>query len=250
MELGVGKNMVVAIRYWMKAFGLSTPDEKLTNLAHFIFDDAKGVDPFLEDEATLWLLHFHLIHNGTASIYSLIFNDLRKEKLQFQESNFINLVSRIAESRGANTINPKTLSGDWGVFIKMYGKSDSTAKDVDEISAGLLVDLHLLQSWKTGKNETFAIPNAERDEIPPAIILYSILNGCQFETSIGFHQLLNDANSPGSIFALSSNGLQEKLMELAREFEGIVFNDQSGVKELQFRSKPDPTDILRNYYDS
>lgn len=27
VELGVGKNMVNAIRYWMKAFGLTNPDD-------------------------------------------------------------------------------------------------------------------------------------------------------------------------------------------------------------------------------
>jgi hypothetical protein len=250
LELGVGKNMVVAIRYWLKAFGLATSDDKLTDLAHLIFNDENGFDPYLEDEATLWLLHFHLVSNGTASVYSLIFNELRKEKIQFQESNFLNLVNRVAETRGANTLNPKTISSDWGVFIKMYGKSDSTAKDVDEVSAGLLIDLNLLQSWKTGKIETFAITNSEREELSPAIVLYSILIGCEFETSIGFHQLLHESNSPGTIFALSPVGLQEKLIEITKQFEGITFNDQSGVKELQFRVKQEPFEVLRKYYGS
>jgi hypothetical protein len=250
LELGVGKNMVVAIRYWLKAFGLATADDKLTKLAHLIFDDADGFDPYLEDEATLWLLHFHLVKNGTASVYSLIFNELRREKIQFQESNFLNLVNRVAETRGANTMNTKTISSDWGVFVKMYGKSDSSAKDVDEVSSGLLIDLNLLQSWKTGRIETFAITNSERDELPAAVVLYAILIGCEFETSISFHQLLNEANSPGIVFALSAAGLQEKIVEITKQFEGITFNDQSGVKELQFRGKPEPIDVLRKYYGS
>lgn len=248
LELGVGKNMVVAIRYWLKAFGLATPEDKMTDLAHWIFDDSEGFDPYLEDEATLWLLHFHLVRNETASVYSLIFNELRKEKIQFQETNFLNFIARITENRSANTINPKTLQSDWGVFTKMYGNAGSTGKDADEVSAGLLIDLNLLQSWKTDRTETYAITNSERDELPPAIILYSILVGCEFETSIGFHQLLHDTNSPGTIFALSPSGLQDKLVDISRQFEGITFNDQSGVKELQFRIKPNPKEVLRHYY--
>lgn len=36
VELGVGKNMVSAIRYWLKAFSL-TKEDTLTDLAEYIF---------------------------------------------------------------------------------------------------------------------------------------------------------------------------------------------------------------------
>lgn len=37
VELGVGKNMVSAIRYWLKAFSL-TKEDTLTDLAEYIFN--------------------------------------------------------------------------------------------------------------------------------------------------------------------------------------------------------------------
>src|SRR3990172_6129188 len=63
--LGVGKNMVSSIRYWLQATGLAIPSEhrvdgrtqlKWTTLARFIVER----DPYLEDIATLWLLHLEL----------------------------------------------------------------------------------------------------------------------------------------------------------------------------------------------
>lgn len=37
VKLGVGKNMVASIRFWLRAFSLTTMDE-LTSLAKYIFD--------------------------------------------------------------------------------------------------------------------------------------------------------------------------------------------------------------------
>src|SRR4051812_26423424 len=81
VELGVGKNMVSAIKYWMKAFDLMTNDEKPTPFADRLLSE-NGWDPYLEDEASLWLLHYHLVRKGLASSYDLIFNEFRREKIE------------------------------------------------------------------------------------------------------------------------------------------------------------------------
>lgn len=56
ITLGVGKNMVASIRYWLRAFGV-TDNDTLTELGNYLFDESKGKDKYLEDTATLWLLH-------------------------------------------------------------------------------------------------------------------------------------------------------------------------------------------------
>ena len=71
VQLGVGKNMVAGIKYWLKAFGVFDYENKeLSDLGKRIFDD-KGWDPFLEDQGTLWLLHYYLVKQNHASIYSM-----------------------------------------------------------------------------------------------------------------------------------------------------------------------------------
>lgn len=47
IELGVGKNMVSSIRYWLRAFMLTSNDQ-LTPIADYIFNDENGVDPYVE----------------------------------------------------------------------------------------------------------------------------------------------------------------------------------------------------------
>ena len=77
VDLGVGKNMVSSVNYWMNSFGLARKSNQLSELAEFIFGE-NGVDPYLEDNASLWLLHYHLINENVASIYSIFFNQFRK----------------------------------------------------------------------------------------------------------------------------------------------------------------------------
>ena len=61
ISLGVGKNMVSSIRYWLKAFGITDATENLTEIGNYLFDEENGRDKYLEDLATLWLLHFNIV---------------------------------------------------------------------------------------------------------------------------------------------------------------------------------------------
>ena len=56
VALGVGKNMVSSIRYWLRAFGLINQDNEISPLANFIFDTETGYDTFVEDTQTIWLV--------------------------------------------------------------------------------------------------------------------------------------------------------------------------------------------------
>ena len=67
VELGVGKNMVSSIRFWMKAFDIIDQNDTPTVFANKLLSE-KGWDPYMEDEATLWLLHYNLVKKGMASL--------------------------------------------------------------------------------------------------------------------------------------------------------------------------------------
>ena len=56
-------------------------NNEISELASFIFDAKKGVDPYLENLATIWLLHYSLIKTQKASLYSLFFNEIKIKDL-------------------------------------------------------------------------------------------------------------------------------------------------------------------------
>lgn len=247
VQLGVGKNMVSSIRFWLKAFNIIDNKDIPTEFGKRLFDEENGYDPFLEDEASLWLLHYQLVKNGFASIYSIIFNEFRKEKLFFNKGTFVNYVKRIGESNPVLNFNENTVAKDFIVFSNLY-KSDPDSKDVEDSFSGILSEIELLKTTGKGKDEQFYIENTERDNLPESVVLYTILDNPNYGNSISLNSLEFDLNSPGSIFALNRSGLMNKISDLVGDFKDITFTDQAGIKELQFKNKVDAYTILDKYY--
>lgn len=247
VKLGVGKNMVSSIRFWLKAFNVIDHKDIPTEFGSRLLDDENGYDPFLEQEASLWLLHYQLVKNGFASIYSLIFNEFRKEKLFYNKETFVNYVKRIGEGNPDLNFNENTVAKDFIVFTNLY-KNDPESKDVEDSFSGILSEIELLKTTRKGKEEQFYIENTERDNLPEAVVLFSILENSNYGNSISLNSLEFDFNSPGSIFALNRSGLMNKISDLIDGFNDITFTDQAGIKELQFKSKLDPYKTLDNYY--
>lgn len=249
VKLGVGKNMVSSIRYWMKAFDLLSVNDELTDFAHKLLAD-DGFDPFLEDEASLWLLHYHLVKRGYASIYSFVFNELRKEKIEFTKDNFIGYLKRKSETEKSFPFSEKTLLEDFSVMSKMYLRSNAQNKDKEDSFSGLLTELDLIKSYNKGKEDIYIIENNERQEIPDEVILYAILDDNSFDLSVNLNNIEQNFNSVGSIFAINKNGILSKIENLTSKYPFVVYNDHSGIKELQFKNKPTADSILENYYGS
>ena len=247
VQLGVGKNMVSSIRFWLKAFNIIDNKDIPTEFGKRLFDDENGYDPFLEDEASLWLLHYQLVKNSFASIYSIIFNEFRKEKLFFNKETFVNYVKRIGESNTDLNFNENTVAKDFIVFANLY-KNDPESKDVEDSFSGILSEIELLKTTGKGKEEQFYIENTERDNLPEAVVLFTILDNSSYGNSISLNSLEFDLNSPGSIFALNRSGLMNKISDIVDEFKDITFTDQAGIKELQFKKKSDAYKILDTYY--
>jgi hypothetical protein len=247
VQLGVGKNMVSSIRFWLKAFNIIDNKDMPTEFGKRLFDDENGYDPFLEDEASLWLLHYQLVKNGFASIYSIIFNEFRKEKLFFNKETFVNYVKRIGESNTDLNFNENTVGKDFIVFTNLY-KNDPESKDVEDSFSGILSEIELLKTTGKGKEEQFYIDNTERDNLPEAVVLFTILDNSTYGNSISLNSLEFDLNSPGSVFALNRSGLMNKISGIVSEFKDITFTDQAGIKELQFKKKLEAFTILDTYY--
>ena len=259
IELGVGKNMVNALRYWLRAFGLVDPKDNLTILAKKLFEK-NGWDPYLEDIGTLWLLHFLLINQNKASIYNLIFNDFRKGKVDFTKPQLLGYLKRICLETDNTIFTESTLISDINVFLRTYlppKKDRETKIEVEEDFSSLLIDLDLLDTYKqivdrNGKPETvqwYRIENNFRDSLPYQIVLFVIAVNYKEDRSINFYELLRGENSPGVIFAMHEEALYDKIIEICEANpKKIVFSETAGNRTIQFRVDFDGLDILKGYY--
>jgi hypothetical protein len=253
--LGVGKNMVTSINYWLKSFGILDSNNSRTELANNIFDEKNGYDPYIESLATVWLLHYSLIKTNKASVYSLFFNDFRKGRTDFTKEQFLSYIRRILEGEGQKNINANTINNDISVFIRNYLKPSykETKIDIEEDFSSLMIDLDLMKSYKAenaeGKIvEWYKVENSLQVDLPPEIVLFSILDNEAYGKSISFKELLVGPNSPGNIFALNEEGLYQKLDTIVKKTKGLTYSETAGIRELQIKSSINKWDILNGYY--
>ncbi|HRP94301.1 MAG: DUF4007 family protein [Ignavibacteriaceae bacterium] len=250
VDLGIGKNMVNATQFWMKSFGLLNSHNSLSELADFIFRE-DGVDPYLEDTATLWLLHYQLVTENLSSIYSLVFNEFRKKRIEFNKTQLTHFIKRKCEEN--NTVfTEKSVQRDIAVFLRSYVRPVRQSKNIEDLYSGLFIDLDLitqLRKFDEEENTWYRIENKVRKDLPEEVILHSILSNTEYEDSITLEQLATGHNSVGNIFALSQNDLINKLNSLASKNKNLTFTDNSGVRVLQLKKKPNKWDVLKNYYE-
>jgi len=260
VDLGVGKNMVASINYWMKALGLyDDQNKKLTEFANQIFSD-NGFDPFLEDIGTIWLLHYYLVKTNYTSIYSLILNELRKERAIFNKTQLKAFIKRKYAEFDDNSINFNTIDKDISVFMRLYEKLDyqNISKDFEEEINSLMIELELISTtvedeFKEGTNrrekvEWVHLHGENRNSLPTAILLFAILDNFPESSNIAVKRLEIEPNGPGLVFLLSKDGLYKKLKEIEKEFPGIIVSETAGNLVLVLPDGLDKWEILRNYY--
>lgn len=234
VELGVGKNMVSAINYWLNAFGL-IENKVPTKLANWLLGE-EGRDPFLENPASIWLLHYQLVNTDYASIYPLVFNEIKGDRVEFSWQYLAQQIE--AQFRAAEKpFSVSTIEKDIKTFRKNYVRPDKIG-DVEDDLSSLLIEINLVKEVGDGKihERSFKIESLERDEIPHQLILFAILRHNKFKesTSIAFQDLLNGNMSPGRLFALSANGLMNKIEEIVNAFPEITYSSDAGIQQLSF----------------
>ena len=243
VRLGVGKNMVASIKFWLKAIGL-LKDAGLVALANHLFDDDNGKDPYLEDIGTLWLLHFLLIQTDYATIYKTTFVDYHHQRNIIEKSKLQNYIKHICfdETGYKNLYNDNTVKRDIGVMLHNYCAKNGGNVNIED-SNSLFAPLNLI--CETEKN-TYRFNYDTRSDVPSLIFLYALLVKFEGRNSISFE----DITELALIFCLTNNDLLDIINYLCDLYPSeIVFSDVAGIKELQFRATLNSIDVLDRYYE-
>lgn len=241
VSLGVGKNMVASIRYWMKAFGLTHNDE-VTSLASYLFAEETGKDPFIEDLGTLWLLHFLLVSTGEATLYSLLFTQFQRERKSFERQHLLHFAKRIMTEDGKQSLfNENTVKKDISTLLLNYVLPQK-AKALDDYSS-LLIDLEVIRTDAENKNYLFNIGGKRR--LPWQIFLYAILRQKGKDNTVSYDLL----QETGLIFCMNDMEVIEmcKIIE-AHHIDNVRYSDTAGIRQLQFLNEMSCEEALNEYY--
>lgn len=257
--LGVGVNMVRSIRFWACAFGVieSAVEEgpprltgpmKPTEFGKLLLSD-DGWDPYLEDPASLWLLHWKLFVSPVRAIsWSLIMNlDLYGPF----ESRSLNrtLKTKTAQIPELKKYAAASIASDALCFLRMY--SPSRSLNSEEIECPF-TQLGLI--FHDFENDEYQFNRALKKDLPDLILLACCLDYSNI-TSPGAkitstRKLAYELDSPGRIFKMSESDLAWKLDRVGVSFQEVTAADSYGTLQIQFEQDPEELGklVLEQYY--
>ena len=251
VHLGVGKNMVESIKYWGEVFGLLN-DDGFTPFAKDLLDPDSGWDSSLEDDASLWLLHWKLCSqsNKFMTAATLLFGEMHKP--EFDRQDLLDLLHKRDSQFSGRATSISTLERDIECCLKMYAPPKASGKKrVLELSyACPFQELGLLAPLEGSSLLSFSL--GPKNGLPPEIIGYAIWEYAQpsRRTSLPLKDVLSDDYAPGQIFMLDENSLVEAIMQLhsSRQW-GQYFNltASEGIETVYCTLK-DGENLLRAYY--
>ncbi|TIL65601.1 DUF4007 family protein [Mesorhizobium sp.] len=223
VELGLGKNMVEALRCWVEAYGVArrTSDGwQLTDEAAVIFA-RQGTDPYLEDPQTLWWLHWKISSLRTAPFFAWELLVNRWNDPTFTSSAAIHEFARQAEREGRG-LSEITLKQHIDVWLRTY----SSPRGVRAMEDGLDSPLAALGFVRpSGERETvgrrepvFAFDLGLKRSISLPLFRYALLDWWGAEARDGtaaFHEVAHGPGSPGRVFRLPEADVRDRLRALS-----------------------------------
>ena len=255
--LGVGKNMVSAIRYWLLATRIAEVDSGHglvpTPLGQMIFGKS-GFDPYLEDEGTIWLIHWLLASNPQlATSWYWFFN--RYHKQEFTSEECAAAMTNFADQHIQSKFSKRTVQQDIKVMLRMYAKSKAVGGTALEDALDSPLTLLNLVSRDT-KAKNYRTAPQERDGLPLGIFGYAVVetmnvvgSGQMPITEMMYIQ--GDTVSPGAVFRLTENALITRLESLVQQMpEYFELRETAGIHQFYLLQEISPVDLLRYHYSN
>jgi hypothetical protein len=261
VDLGVGKNMVRSIRFWGLATKVlaeqTSPDNpRATTIGTTKFGKElfEWWDPFLEDPASHWLLHWQMFSpKSHLPVWWTLLSEF--SALEFTEDEAVEFVVRRIESSTYGSPNPSSIKKDVNIFMRSYAPAgERQARGVvDDSFDCQLRELGLLRRGSTPKS--FRMNVGPKSSLPPAIVAYACLdhlvsvgNG---STTSSIARFIADTSGPGQVFKLHESALHEALSAAVSENPEISVSITNGAPQLICKGDPKEAGkkILDRYYE-
>lgn len=263
VDLGVGKNMVLAIRFWCRAAKLlvdvPNPDQPRTShasvtvLGRTLFDSEVGLDPYLELPGSLWLLHWRMLSpRCLLPAWWIAFNQFTA--LEFSDDELTSSVCGIVdEVEGWTNPARSSIGKDVDCLIRMYSPRRAAPSALEDSWDCPFRDLGLMAPvWNENKKFRFLL--GPKATLPPAVLAYACIefigrqqDGARTAT---LSRLTSVPGSPGRAFKLTEDALTASLAQYEAIATGIQLVSSAGVTQLALRGSPDElaSAALTSYY--
>ncbi len=258
VSLGVGKNMVQAIKHWCLATGLLNGERadgtrtqySPSEVGRTIISDA-GYDPFLEDPATLWLLQWQLATNrAQCTTWFWLFNHWHA--VEFTKEQMFGEIQKWLEQNSVKEVSEKMLRRDIDCCLRTYVHSRQSKGSVTEETFDCpLTELNLIAELEDGK--TYGFRRGEQKTLPNEVLLFALNefwnNHHQGGNSISLEKLAHEPGSPGRVFKLDQESLVVRLDQLRDVSNGAFsYRESAGIKQVFRHRECSSIEWLTKYY--
>lgn len=255
VRLGVGKNMVHSIRFWLRATGMmDAKSYEVTDLGRKLLSEEKpkGWDPYLEDEATIWLIHWLLASNSELSTtWFWFFNNFHKPKFTAQEAQVA--LRDFVKANVKNKVATTTLKTDAAVLLRMYVQSKgNTRTPLEDALDSPLSVLGLVNQEPGGRS--YMSQASLRPGLPEAVLAYAVIELFRQREvqALPLEELMYSRQgfaAPGAVFRLSESALIGKLEALVDMLpEAFDIRETAGIHQLYQLKQVDPLKVLNAHY--
>ena len=263
VRIGVGKNMVRAIRFWGLAGGLigngsqngchRKPVER-TPFGDRLFGHS-GWDPWMEDPGTLWLLHWRLLAAPCQlPVWWLAFNEFHP--IEFTDDDLAEAVTAQLESSVDWKIpNGSSVQKDVSALLRTYAPQERTKRtSIDDVLDCPLRELNLIRRATAPGRYRFILGSKPTlpSEIATAAALDYAAGTVVGRKSISVSSLVHEPGSPGKAFKLNETELLAALEPTVRRRYGLRLTSGTSAHMLSWFVPPRDLgeSILSDYYSA
>ena len=266
VNLGVGKNMVRSIRFWSQVMGMVEGETKgqnagVTEIGRVLLAE-NGLDPFLEDIRTLWLLHWNLSTNITNPLLAWDFLLNHWQDPELLPSAVLKALQKEVQKQ-EHQVSVVTLEQHFNTFLHTYYPTRGRKGEVQEDNLDCpLVELEFITKMgereldrRSGKRETiYGFHREEKPDISPELFVYCLNDFWQkrhsVESTLTLREIAHGHGSPGQIFKLPEEDIRTRVETLEQQTNGFfTYMESATLQQVQKKTGDgDSIELLREVY--
>jgi hypothetical protein len=265
VDLGVGKNMVRSVRFWAQVAGMAAPGAKggghvLTDMGRTLLGE-QGLDPFLEDIRTLWLIHWNLSTDTKNPLLAWDFLLNRWQEPELVSTAVLRALQKEA-ARQADDLSPVTIDQHWDTFLHTYVPTRGRKGEVQEDNLDCpLVELELIvrvgertvDRTASRAEPVYAFRREEKSDITPALFVYCLNDFWEkrhgAESTMTFREVAHGHGSPGQIFKLPEDDMRTRVEQLERQTKGVfAYAESTNLQQIRRHGLRNGMDLLKEVF--
>lgn len=256
LSLGLGKNMVRSLRFWLDAFEVAAPSGDGWTLKPFgaALLGAEGADRYMERTETQWLLHWSVTSRSQSPLFAWRHVFHRRMRTDFTRGELFSEMRRESAREGYDH-SEITLMQHIDALLHTYVPTHAM-KAPEDVLDGPLIDLKLIHAagrrrGASGRDEqVYSLARAPLAKIGTAVLDYAIESYWSErrpgERVISFRDLAYGEGSPGATFRIPEDELRA---HLERDGATYAFRASGDAGAISRTDEPYPAAALRSVYE-